>query len=138
MIVDYNPELHKEHLMRLERDFPMNRWTNPKSFETNKRKTFLSYDGSVPNGYIVARPEGGAIVVSKLFVHKDYRGKGLGDQLLNHVHLMYGGREFHLHVRTDNHHAINKYFKHGYAIRDVHSGYYQNGDDAFGMVRTPV
>ena len=78
MIVDYNPELHKEHLMRLERDFPMNRWTNSNSFETNKRKTFLSYDGAVPNGYIVARPEGGAIIVSKLFVQKDYRGKGVG------------------------------------------------------------
>lgn len=77
--------------------------------------------------------------VMNLAVHPDFRGCGLGRSLLQRG-LTYlkdvGASRVDLEVRVHNATAIRLYESHGFAVRQLLKGYYQNGDDAFLMSKS--
>lgn len=76
--------------------------------------------------------------IMNIAVDLDYRGLGLGTALLqaglDHLRRMEASCA-ELEVRTDNTDAIRLYERHGFRVADHLPRYYQNGDDAYLMVR---
>lgn len=75
--------------------------------------------------------------ITNIAVRTDYRGKGIGEQLLAHILKQAkskGARRCILEVRVSNHKAQNLYLKHGFRYVGLRKNYYRdNGEDAFLM-----
>ncbi len=74
--------------------------------------------------------------ISTLAVHPDWRGQGVGDQLLLHLlrrALDLGAAEATLEVRVSNRVAQNLYRKYGFEIVGERKRYYRDGEDALLM-----
>lgn len=73
-----------------------------------------------------------------LSVKKSHRKQGIGTALLK-TYLaemkQHQVKRLDLEVRTTNHAALEFYKKQGFALKDVLSGFYQNGQDAYCMVK---
>lgn len=97
--------------------------------------------------YLVARDEDkvvGYIGIEKILdeehiinmaVHPDYRGKGIGKRLMQHV--LNDEEVFFLEVRVSNDSAKKIYEKYGFKVISVRKGYYADGEDACVMRRIP-
>jgi len=74
--------------------------------------------------------------ISTIAVHPDWRGRGVGNQLLRTAlrrALELGAAEATLEVRVSNHAAQNLYRKYGFENVGERKRYYRNGEDALLM-----
>ena len=91
-------------------------------------------DGDIKAGYICFKLEGDSIFMSKYYVSKDFRGKGLGSKALDEM--LDIGRELnmrraHLRVNRFNHLSISVYKHKGFIITkeekvDIGNGYFMD------------
>ena len=113
---------------------------------------FLNLYEVFPDGFIVAvedrkfigfavgtitYEEKGKIIL--IGVDKDYRNKGIGSKLLKRLLLIFslkGVNEVELEVRVSNSDAIKFYEKRGFKKKERISGYYEDGEDAYIMVKS--
>jgi ribosomal-protein-alanine N-acetyltransferase len=98
-------------------------------------------DGQI-TGYIVsdAVPNHGNALghVKDFAVHPDFRGQGIGTELLQQALAKLGTRGVYsvkLEVRENNESAIRLYRQHGFVHKRTVSRYYNNGEDALILVR---
>jgi ribosomal-protein-alanine N-acetyltransferase len=97
--------------------------------------------------YLVAKEEGkvvGYIGIERILdevhiinmaVHPDYRGKGIGKRLMQHV--LNDEEVFFLEVRVSNETAQKVYERFGFKVISLRKGYYADGEDAYVMRRIP-
>jgi ribosomal protein S18 acetylase RimI-like enzyme len=64
-------------------------------------------------------PQLSAAFLSKLYVHANFRGQGLGRLLLDHICQQSGARKIWLTVNKNNVNSISAYQKMGFAIADT-------------------
>ena len=113
---------------------------------------FLNLYEVFPDGFIVAvedrkfigfavgtitYEEKGKIIL--IGVDKDYRNKGIGSKLLKRLLLIFslkGINEVELEVRVSNSNAIKFYEKRGFKKKERMRGYYEDGEDAYIMVKS--
>lgn len=83
-------------------------------------------------GYCAVRPEAdGGLFLSKLYIRKDFRGKGLGRRLFEHAAARFGdpaGLSVHLTVNKGNAASIAAYERMGFRVErelraDIGGGY---------------
>ena len=94
------------------------------------RYCFIVSDG-VRIGYTALVPEGDALFISKLYLRKEYRGKGLGSEALKlifEVCQQEGFASAYLTVNRGNAVAIKAYERNGFTtirsqVTDIGSGY---------------
>jgi len=108
--------------------------------EKGYRYYFLIDDGSVV-GYTGLVPEGDRLFISKLYLRKEFRGKGLGSQALKSIFELCrreGLGSVYLTVNRNNSVAIRAYERNGFAtvrtqVADIGNGYVM---DDFVMEKT--
>lgn len=74
-------------------------------------------DGGERVGFIAVAEEGKSLFLSKYYIQKEFRGKGLGTAVLNEVVAMAekaGSERIYLHVNRDNSRSIGIYEKNGF------------------------
>jgi ribosomal-protein-alanine N-acetyltransferase len=71
--------------------------------------------------------------IATVAVHPDYRGRGIGDQLMQIAEERCGMPRMRLSVRVTNLNAQALYRRRGYAQVDVWPDYYAGGEDALVM-----
>ncbi|HSA35439.1 MAG TPA: N-acetyltransferase [Methanomassiliicoccales archaeon] len=86
--------------------------------------------------FSVSRPYETVEVLS-LAVSPEFRGKGIARMLMANVESMAerDARTVSLCVRPDNREAVNLYLSLGYKVLALCSGYYEDGSDAYMMVK---
>lgn len=72
--------------------------------------------------------------ISNFLIHKNYRGKGYSNELMNYIKESYKNLKITLEVRIDNAIAINAYKKAGFEIIGNIKNYYSDGCDAYKML----
>ena len=91
-------------------------------------------DGPAKAGYICFRSEGDALFMSKFYVSKDFRGKGLGSKALDKMLEIGRGQNMkkaYLRVNRHNLSSIEMYKHKGFVIAreekvDIGHGYYMD------------
>ena len=91
----------------------------------------IIYGDNRPIGYIAYRKETTCLFLSKIYLLKALRGKGLGKQMLDYVEskgLALGCRSIYLTVNRHNQQAINYYLNTGFendgvCITDIGNGF---------------
>ena len=76
--------------------------------------------------------------IESLAVHPDYRGRGLGVQLIQRAEAEVANRglqQLNLEVAVDNEEAIRLYERAGFAVFDRVPGFYEDGRDALRMTK---
>jgi len=73
--------------------------------------------------------------IINMAVHPDYRGKGIGKRLMQHV--LNDEDVFFLEVRVSNESAKKVYEKYGFNVISTRKAYYADGEDAHVMRRIP-
>jgi len=73
--------------------------------------------------------------IVSIAVDPDYQGKGIGNKLLQQALAWLVNSGFKHVFFVDNEVAINLYDKHGFEKVSVRKNYYQDGSDAFVMVK---
>tara|TARA_R110001583_G_scaffold85564_2_gene224279 strand:+ start:104242 stop:106203 length:1962 start_codon:yes stop_codon:yes gene_type:complete len=95
-------------------------------------------DGVVGYGMLLLRAGSGTARIYSLAISEDWRGKGLGTQLLaglESVAIEAGSDKMRLEVRDDNHSARAIYERHGYIDVAVLPDYYEDGENGKRMER---
>jgi ribosomal-protein-alanine N-acetyltransferase len=87
-----------------------------------------------PVGFYITRQESGFSVLNKLVVLETHRGRGYGQAMMNDWIERSDG-SLMLQVESDNTPAQNLYLKLGFRKTRVLSKYYENGNDAYEMVK---
>jgi ribosomal-protein-alanine N-acetyltransferase len=77
--------------------------------------------------------------IVKFAIHPAAQGKGLGSLLMAHlierVSLLEEVKAITLEVRTSNDKAMHLYLKHGFNVMTKKRKYYEDGEDAYYMVK---
>ena len=98
--------------------------------------TRLDFERSRVIGYAGFRCSNKEAHISTIAVHPDWRGKGLGELLLQtaleHAIKLNGGK-ITLEVRATNRVAQRLYRKYRFRFAGTHRGYYRDGEDAWLM-----
>ena len=79
--------------------------------------------------------------LTNIAVKRDYRNKGYGSKMLKYLikQAKRKGCEFmHLEVDVNNIEAINLYKKYNFETMRTRKAYYENGDDAYDMLRSLI
>lgn len=93
---------------------------------------FVSEDGhNVGYTGLVGQPDKGALQISKLYLLKDWRGRGIAGEVLDSISemaLLGGYNKLYLTVNKYNHLAISTYEKYGFTrsgdiVMDIGGGY---------------
>ena len=93
---------------------------------------FISdHDQNVGYTGLIGQPDRGAIQISKLYLLKDWRGRGIAGQVLESISAMAlqgGYNKLYLTVNKYNHLAINAYEKYGFSrvgdiVMDIGGGF---------------
>ena len=71
--------------------------------------------------------------IATIGVLPEYRGRGLGSQLLEACEKLLPSTSIKLCVRISNESAIRMYRKFGYNVANTWQRYYQDGEDALVM-----
>ncbi|HLE73353.1 MAG TPA: GNAT family N-acetyltransferase [Anaerolineales bacterium] len=92
-------------------------------------------DGDKVVGFVAAdvRRRQDLAWIATIAVHPDYRGRGIGGQLLELAEQRCGMARMRLSVRISNQAAQRLYQRRGYAQMDVWPKYYAGGEDAIVM-----
>ena len=131
--------------------FRIEKWSFPQPWPYAAFERFLGEpaflvaerDGSVV-GYVVADSVSnrGTEVghVKDIAVHPEHRGEGIGSTLLTRALAVLGANgidRVKLEVRAENDEALRLYRRFGFEPHRVVPAYYDDGEDAYVMVRTP-
>lgn len=108
-------------------------------FETNYKKYpdefIVTDDGGKIAGFLVANNRG---LIKLAAVSPDFRGKGVGKSLMGYI-LNYfkekGLKEVTAHSRMHNKEGCGFLKSFGFKITETIKNYYQNGEDAYLMVK---
>jgi len=138
--------------MRKEDFFPLMRLIYEIFPDRYNPNLFLSLYELFPDGFLIAEEYGniiGFIIGVKpsidkgkillIGVDKRRRRKGIGSMLLKKLIIVFmikGIREIELEVRASNAAAIRFYEKHGFRIASREHAYYEDGEDAYIMVKS--
>ncbi|MEM2259006.1 MAG: ribosomal protein S18-alanine N-acetyltransferase [Candidatus Thermoplasmatota archaeon] len=101
-------------------------------YEYLNKLFFVAEENGKVVGYIIGDDERKMIV--SIAVHPDYRFKGYGKKLMEHVFKFMKG-EILLQVRKSNEGAIKFYEKMGFKKKGEIRRYYFDGEDAYIMVK---
>lgn len=90
------------------------------------------FDGSSKAGYFAILPEKDSLFLSKLYLDKSFRGKGLGSNTLNEITSIgrsMGKKRTYVHVNRNNLTAIKAYERSGFVRgcerkADIGDGYF--------------
>jgi len=104
-------------------------------FREDEHKYLLAKDDDRVAGYIGVEKILDEVHIINMAVHPDYRGKGIGKRLMQHV--LNDEEVFFLEVRVSNETAKKIYEKYGFKVINVRKGYYADGEDAYVMRRIP-
>jgi [ribosomal protein S18]-alanine N-acetyltransferase len=107
--------------------------------------TTLSYRIVTPNdemvGFIFVGLKDGIAHLTTIGIAPEHRQRGLAQKLLNHIEKSLRRRKINmicLEVRVSNLFAQNLYRKFDYAVMQRLTGYYNNGEDGFLMVKSLI
>jgi ribosomal protein S18 acetylase RimI-like enzyme len=103
-----------------------------KAIASDDYRYFMAYDDLKPIGYFAVKPERNkkVLLLSKLYLHKDCRGRGISKLMLENVRLI--AREYgldHIQLFVNKHNSsVNIYKKLGFRIvedivTDIGDGY---------------
>jgi RimJ/RimL family protein N-acetyltransferase len=92
------------------------------------------FDGDKKAGYFAVHPEVNALFISKVYLFKEFRGKGLGSETLRELLELgksQGFRRAYLTVNVNNLKACKAYERNGFRIEkdvntDIGEGYFMN------------
>lgn len=103
-------------------DYMMDKFLSPdvvmREISENYEFAFAFYDGDMAGYYAVAR-EGEALFLSKLYVHKSFRGKGIGSAMFDRIKsIAQGSRYIYLAVNKKNLPSLAIYKKWGFVIHE--------------------
>jgi len=104
-------------------------------FREDEHKYLLAKDDDRVAGYIGVEKILDEMHIINMAVHPDYRGKGIGKRLMQHV--LNDEEVFFLEVRVSNESAKKIYEKYGFKVINIRKGYYADGEDAYVMRRIP-
>ncbi|MGB9612600.1 MAG: ribosomal protein S18-alanine N-acetyltransferase [Candidatus Margulisiibacteriota bacterium] len=110
----------------------------PKSesvFRADEHKYLVAKDNDKVVGYIGIEKILDEVHIINMAVHPDYRKKGVGKRLMQHV--LNDEEVFYLEVRVSNEIAQNVYKRFGFKIVGLRKKYYPDGEDAYVMRRIP-
>lgn len=112
------------------------RYPKPESvFREDEHKYLVAKDEEKVIGYIGVEKILDEVHIINMAVHPDYRGKGIGKRLMQHV--LNDEEVFFLEVRVSNETAKNIYERYGFKVLNTRKQYYADGEDAFVMRRIP-
>ncbi|OGB90130.1 ribosomal-protein-alanine N-acetyltransferase [candidate division WOR-1 bacterium RIFCSPHIGHO2_01_FULL_53_15] len=104
-------------------------------FREDEHKYLVARDDDQIVGYIGIEKVLDEEHIINMAVHPDYRGKGIGRRLIQHV--LNDEEVFFLEVRTSNETAKDIYEKYGFKVISIRKAYYPDGEDAYVMRRIP-
>jgi ribosomal-protein-alanine N-acetyltransferase len=104
-------------------------------FREDEHKYLVAKDDQKVAGYIGVEKILDETHIINMAVHPDYRGKGVGNRLMQHV--LNDEDVFFLEVRVSNETAKNIYQRYGFKVIDTRKKYYADGEDAYVMRRFP-
>lgn len=94
---------------------------------------FAIYNGEIA-GYFGVQPQADSLFLSKLYIKKDFRGKGISTQILAYIKdiaLKYGKSKITLTINRHNYSTIDIYKHFGFKIEkeekaDIGNGFYMD------------
>jgi len=104
-------------------------------FREDEHKYLVARDNDKVVGYIGIEKILDEEHIINMSVHPDYRGKGMGKRLMQHV--LNDEEVFFLEVRASNETAKSIYEHFGFKVINIRKGYYADGEDAYVMRRIP-
>ena len=104
-------------------------------FREDEHKYLVAKEDGKVVGYIGIERILDEVHIINMAVHPDYRGKGIGKRLMQHV--LNDEEVFFLEVRVSNETAQKVYERFGFKVISLRKGYYADGEDAYVMRRIP-
>jgi ribosomal-protein-alanine N-acetyltransferase len=104
-------------------------------FREDEHKYLVAKDEDRIVGYIGVEKILDEAHIINMAVHPDYRGKGIGKRLMQHI--LNDEEVFFLEVRVSNGSAKKIYEKYGFKDISIRKSYYADGEDAYVMRRIP-
>jgi [ribosomal protein S18]-alanine N-acetyltransferase len=104
-------------------------------FREDEHKYLVARDEEKIVGYIGIEKILDEVHIINMAIDPDYRGKGIGKRLMQHV--LNDEEVFFLEVRVSNETAKSVYEKYGFKVINTRKGYYADGEDALVMRRIP-
>lgn len=124
---------------RLSFSSPWSRESFEKEISSNKiANYFVAEKENKIVGYIGFWQIFREVQITSIAVHPDFRGKGIGEALLDYVIELCKKNyieEIVLEVRVSNTIAQNLYFKKGFKKVGIRKWYYRDGEDALVMIK---
>jgi len=96
---------------------------------------FVSEENGKVIGYIIAVKMGCKAIIISIAVHPSFRRKGHGKNLIKHVEKESKASILEIQVRRSNTDAQKFYLSLGFKRKEIIPNYYQNGEDAFVMIK---
>ncbi|MFH1386377.1 MAG: ribosomal protein S18-alanine N-acetyltransferase [bacterium] len=104
-------------------------------FREDEHKYLVARDDEKIVGYIGVEKILDEVHIINMAVDPNYRGKGVGKRLMQHV--LNEDEVFFLEVRVSNESAKKIYQKYGFEVISTRKAYYADGEDAYVMRRIP-
>lgn len=114
----YTPILGKAQVAYMVQNFQSEQAIRRQMDQENYRYYFFDWDG-VHAGYLGIQPVQGKLYLSKLYVHKNYRNRGISSQAVSFVKklcMQEGYREIFLTVNKNNSGSIEAYRRLGFSL----------------------
>lgn len=102
---------------------------------------YLIQDGDNIAGYLAVELISNTVIISKLYILKPFRGKGIGAMTMYFVNSIANKNKalkIELTVHTQNKRSINCYLKHGFKITDSLFHKFDNGHSLNGYLMTKI
>lgn len=136
------PTTHEDALGFLELEalcFEMNSSPDTRYFWTPMVEYSWSFKAEIGKkiiGGVISLPtRDGNWYVNSLFVHPDYRRRGVASMLLGEVIRVSEGRPILLDVKTDRPSLLRFYGKFGFALKEKMLNYYRDNSDRYLLER---
>lgn len=101
-------------------------------------RQIIIMQGSIVLGYLIFWITFDSSTICKIAVRPEYQRRGLAHRLIKKMEKVLRAEQVKtttLEVRDNNYPAINFYFKEGYQFVAIKKQYYEDGTDAFYMVK---
>ncbi len=120
-------EAYANMLAKEQREYMLEMFFTPAVIENQIKKEGYVYrfvlTDDIPVGFFGVCPglEGNSLFLSKIYLFKEHRGKGLFEKCMDQIVLVarhYALPAIRLHVNKNNHRAINAYIRFGFQITE--------------------
>ena len=132
---DANQVIYLENLCF---DYPLGEYTIHTYLRAKNNISLGAFENDKLIGALLCNIDSNEGHIVLVAVHPEYRRRGIGKTLMLSIEnycMEKLVRRLKLEVNVSNAPAINMYQKLGYRAVDIIRGYYENGDDAFLMVK---